>query len=498
MKAGNVHMSAAKQSRKRPYREAAKLGAATKRARKIRTEDEFAFGKWAAAIALPPEATSVYSWSLSEIWAARDQQLRGNFAQPARLAASMRTDDALSVARANRLAPRRCLKAEMIAANETSRAKTIADESEGQYGEKGIAISEGTLADIHGALVDHGIAFAYNIWTPRDDGTRVDVEIRYFPIEHVRWDDHERVYKARVAPEFSALAFSELVITHGDGRWIIFSAFDHKPFAQEAAILAGSLVWARHAFAVRDWAKSSVAHGSAKVIGEMPEGVALQTKDGLTPEAMAMAELLRAIATSDAPVGLRPSGAKTEFLTNNSSAWQIFVELTNNAEKAAARIYLGTDGTLGAQGGAPGVDVAALFGVASTKVQGDLGTIERCIGEGSVHVWTAINFGDSTLAPSRHYLLPDADADAARASVGTRRQAFYADLAQARANGFVIDQDFVADLAAQYDIDPPKLPEGPAATVDPNYNPNANQAPVTLPTIDSAPSAAAAPALRVA
>jgi hypothetical protein len=137
----------------------------------------------------------------------------------------------------------------------------------------------------------------------------------------------------------------------------------------------------------------------------------------------------------------------------------VWHELVLNAEKAAARIYLGTDGTLGAQGGAPGVDITALFGVATTKVQGDFQCIERALLTGLIEPWCALNFGDSTLAPTRRYLLPDPDEDARRASVGTRRSAFFADIKASRDNGFEITQAYVEATAKAYDVDAPLLPK---------------------------------------
>lgn len=441
------------------------MGAPSKRAKQVRAASEFSAESLRSILA-PPNSSGVYSWSLAEIMAARDAQMKGQFAKPAKLAASMRTDDALAVARANRLAPQRCIQVEIVPAK-GARGKSIASEAEAIYGQDGVGIAPGTIADIHGCLVDHGVAFAYNVTTPRDDGSRVDVEVRYWPIEHVRWDETARCYKTRIGsygwPSQRANASGigeEVEIVHGDGRWIIFSSHEYAPYQQDAAILPGSLVWARHAFAIRDWAKSSVAHGSAKVIGEMPMGVALQSAPNTpTPEAAAFADLLRAIATSDSPVGIRPAGSKTEFLTNTSTAWQIFAELVQNAEKAAARIYLGTDGTLGSQGGAPGVDVQALFGVASTKVQADLHAIQRGLQTGSIDIWAALNFGDNKFAPTRRYMIPDADADADREATAKRRTAFFADIKAAEDGGFEITQKYVDTVAASYDIEPPKLLE---------------------------------------
>lgn len=406
----------------------------------------------------PVEMGKAYAWSLADITSARDQQMRGNFARPAALAAAMRTNASISVARATRLAPQRCIKVEIIAAP-GARGQGPRNEAEPLYGDGGIAISDGTRADINGCLVDHGVAFAHNTWNPREDGTRTDVEVRYWPIEHVRWDSFRRVFVTRVD------GAAEVDIVHGDGRWIVIAEHDFEPFNQSAALLPASLVWAANAFANRDWSKGSVAHGSAKVVGKLPEGVALQDANGLTPMAVAFAALLRELGSSDSPVGIAPAGSSIDFLTNNSTAWQVWDALVKNTEKLAARIYLGTDGVLGSNGGAPGVDISQLLGVASTKVQGDLGAISRALKSGSIDIWCALNFGDSSLAPTRRYMLPDADADADRASMKERTDAFFAHVSAAKDGGFVIDQKGVDAIAKLYDVTAHKLPEATEAKV---------------------------------
>jgi hypothetical protein len=443
------------------------MGAKSKRAQKVRQAAEFPIASMKQAMTPPPEVGSVYSWSLEDIRAARDAQMRGQFARPAQLAAAMRTDDAISVARGNRLSPLRCIRVE-IKPSKGARGKPIADEAEALYGQDGIAISLETCASIEGCFVDHGIAFATNTWTPREDGSRVDCTVSYFPIEHVRWEPYKRCYVARVDSSVMTDGMSEVDIVHGDGRWIIFSEFAHEPYKQHAAVLPAALVWACRAFAMRDWAKGSVSHGSAKVIGTMPEGVPLQgdAPGTLSPQATAFVALVRDVATSDNAAGVKPFGSTLDLLTNDSPAWQIFEKLVENRERAAARIYQGTDGALGANGGAPGVDISVLFGVASTKVQGDSVVISRGLQSGSIDIWTAINFGDSALAPTRRYMLPDADGDADRASLTVRTNAFYAHIELA-AKRFVIDQAFVEKIAKLYDVEAPtlvvKTPEGVVA-----------------------------------
>ncbi len=435
------------------------MGAPSKRARKIRVASEFDAARLRLALASPTGSSGVYAWTLEDIFGARNAQMRGQFALAARLAESMRTDDALFTAYENRLAPQRCIKVEIVPVAR-GKGPAIASEAAALFGQDGVGIHPDTVTDIHGCLVNHGVAFAHNVLTLRGDGSRSDVAVHYWPIEHVRWDAYRQCFMARVDAATTDGELSvggEIPIVHGDGRWIVFRKNEHEPF-KSGALLAAALVWARHAFAIRDWAKSSVAHGSAKVIGELPDGVALQKDGELTAEAAAFVELLRDYASSDAPVGIRPAGSKTEFVSNNSTAWQVFSELVLNAAKAAARIYLGTDGTLGAAGGAPGVDIQALFGVGATLVEGDLKCLERGFLTGTIEPWCALNFGDSKLAPKRRYLLADADADAARASMATRRAAFYADVDATRASGFEVTQAYVEGLARAHGIEAPKLP----------------------------------------
>lgn len=382
------------------------------------------------------------------------------------MAEVMRTDDAIAVARENRLAPLRCIKVDVVKANDTPVADRIAGEGAALFGQSGVGVTSDTICSIGSCLIDHDLAFAQTLPTPRADGSRVDLEIHAWPIEHVRWDPYDRCFKTRFDPQVSELppdllaVGGEIPIVHGDGRWLVFQRYELDPF-KHAAILAAAVVWARHAYGVRDWSKSSLAHGLVKALGTMPDGVPLRKDGANTDEAQAMIELMTGFVSSDAAAALKPFGSDVEFVSNGSNAWEVFAKLIENAEKAAARIYLGTDGVLGSAGGAPGVDIQALFGVAATKVESDLACISRGI-QTAIEVWTAMNFGDSRLAPTRKYLLADADSDAARASVGVRRTAFYAEIDAAKAGGFEITQDFVDDVARTYGIKPPKLAAKPA------------------------------------
>ena len=444
----------------------ADMGAPSKRAKKVRSGDEFDIARLSHQLTTPiGSGVALTSWTLPDTFAARDDQLRGQFYRPAQLAKSMRTCGPLAVALESRLAPQRCTRVEMVAAK-GARGAPIAAEAEALFGQAGVGISSDTMGSIHESLVTHDLAVGVNVATPREDGSRIDFALQAWPMEHVRWDSYRRQLLTRVdmqaLPSGEVLEGGEIPIVHGDGRWVVFQRFETDPWTH-GTILSASLTWVRLAMALRDWAKGSLAQGTAKVIGTMPEGVALRNESGNTPEAQAFLDLLRAIASDDSPVGIQPFGAAVNFLASGATNWQIFKELVDYATSEAARIYLGTDGTLGSKGGAPGVDVQSLFGVAATRVEGDLKCIEKGLRTGVIEPWCAVNFGDSTLAPTRRYMLPDADADAARASLATRTTAFYDEIDRAKNSGFAITQEFADKVAKKHGVEAPTLAVAPAA-----------------------------------
>mgnify|MGYP001618654468 FL=1 len=246
-------------------------------------------------------------------------------------------------------------------------------------------------------------------------------------------------------PGASAVA-GEVPITHGDGRWVVFAARELEPW-KDCCLLPGALVWARHAFASRDWGKATAAHGNAKVVGQLPEGVAIDS-----PEGAAYLDLLLAIASVDAPAGIEPFGAKTQYLTNSSGAWQIFRDLAAATKISASQIYIGQDGSLGTNSTGPGVDLRALLGVTNDIVEGDLHAIERGLLTGVIEPWCALNFGDSTLAPKRIYQIPDADQEQRREALSKQRVAFYDTIARERELGFGVAADRIAELAEEQGV----------------------------------------------
>lgn len=412
---------------------------------KVRTAKEF---KGAEAFVPQTRSAPLGSWTLETIRCARDDQMAGNFKQPVRLAEALRTDDALFVAYHNRLAPHNAIATRLVPCADTARGEATAKKASASA-----FVSRTVLEGILGTMANHGIAIGYNEHEPSDDGTRVDFRLTEWPLEHVKWN------RTREALETTTRQGERVDIVHGDGRWVVFRKFLVLPWTQEACVLPASLIWAAHAEGLADWAGSSKSHGLARLIGTMQEGISTHGADGvLTPEAQGLLDTLLALVTGSAPAGIIPFGAKADFAANSSTAWQVFNELIQNREKAAARIYQGTDAAMGSIGGAPGVDISILFGVATTKVQGDFEAIEQALSSGFYQPWAAVNDGDSRYAPRLKYLLPDPDAKARSEEQAQKRDRFHAEVERLKKNGFVVDQTVVDRVAADVGLDdPPKL-----------------------------------------
>jgi len=400
-----------------------------------------------------PELTQVrkrtpqLGWTLESIRSARDAQSQGNFGPAAQLAKAMQGDDPIFVARSNRAAPLTELTTRLQSTGGT-RGEPIA-----KAAAIGVSVPRYALASLGVTMAMHGVSFGYNRRTRSEDGSREDFRLEEWPIESVRWIEAKGSFFARTAD-------GEVPITHGDGYWTVFKKYDLQPWLQEAAILALALVFAAHLEAIRAWGGAINSHGMAKIVGELPAGMALLSDDGvsLSPEAQSFLDMLADIVSGDAGAGIIPAGAKANFISNTSSAWQVFSELINNRERAAARILLGNDGMLGSSTSAPGVDVATLFGVAAAKVKGDVSALEIGLYEGVFMPWAAVNYADSSRAPRYVFEIPSEDANEKIDQRQKATDSLFSLLDRYRSSGMEITQVTIDVLAELYGVEPvPKL-----------------------------------------
>ncbi len=421
---------------------------------KLRTAEEFK-GEAASAVTPLRRQQSASCWDLERIRTARDDQLNGRFQLPVEMAKHMRTDDALYVAYHTRLAPQASVLRSLVPATGV-RGRAVLKKAASS-----ITIPGSVLMSLHGTLADHGVAIGYIEQEVVDKGTRVDFKLTEWPLEHVRYNASTEQLETptRDGPT--------VPIIHGNGRWVVFKKFATMPWCQEAAVLPGAFVWASHATVLSDANQSATAHGMSKLIGELPSGVPLGTKDALEPNAAAFLKMLQDLVSGNAAAGIRPAGSKTEFVSDNSTMWQLFLELATNREKAAARIYLGTDAILGSVGGAPGIDISALFALASSKLQGDFECIEQALRSGLFEPWTAINEGDSRLAPWLVYKLPDTDAIRRAEEQAKKRSLLFDTIQKYKDQGMIVDQATVDMLARECGVVPaPKLAAAPRVQIE--------------------------------
>ena len=407
---------------------------------RMRTAADFLL---APRVTAPRVRSAAASWKIETIRAAIELQMKGSFAYPKRLAEAMRRDDAIYTARSNRIAPVSAVSVE-IQPHDSERGRNVAAKALAS-----VQTPRTVLAGIEATLVDHGVAIGYVEHEVNAAGTLIDMRLTEWPIEHVRANE------ATGQLETVTDTGETVVITHGDGRWIVFRQFATTPWREAACLLPAALIWAAHAEGVSDWASSSRAHGLAKILGTLPEGAAINDADGdLTPAAQQFVEMIEALAEGESPAGLKPFGSEAVFLANGSTAWQVFAENIVSREKAAARVYLGTDAMLGSVGGAPGVDISALFGVATTKIQGDFDAIQNGLASGLFEPWAAVNFGDTRYAPRFVFLMPDPDEERKREQRSAARMRLNETIKSMREQRLEVTQETVNVLAHEYGVRP--------------------------------------------
>lgn len=398
---------------------------------------------------LPRRQGGDYSWGLEQIRSARVAQLRGEFDLPVRMAEAFRTNDALFTAYTTRVSTQNAIKLPWIAADtDTGRVAR-------ERAERSVCIPQHVRQSILGTLCNHGVAVGYVVHSTYDDpehGPSLAYSLSEWPLEHVRYNPNNCTLETRTREQ------ALVTITHGDGHWVVFRKFGVAPWTQDACVLPGALVWAAHAFGASDWAAASGSHGQPKLIGTLAEGVKLQRDDDsgeLSAVAQGLLNTLRDVAAGDSITGILPHGATAELLFNGSTAWQVFERLILNREKAAMRIYLGTDAVLGSQGGAPGVDIAALFNVASTRIQGDLEALERGYREGVILPWCAAHAIAVEDAPRLVYAMPDTDGEKRSEQEASALERLAACVDAMKRTGLQVTQEVIDALVSTLSISVP-------------------------------------------
>lgn len=399
--------------------------------------------------------SGLYAWDYDALRSARDQQVRGLFRRPAELARSLKTDAAIYATLLNRLAPHRGLPRQITTKRKLSElGRAILDECSATFAvETSTSLPLGVIADDLEKLVLHGLSVSQIYWAPREDGSRLDAFVEAWPQGALERDP--TTYEL-----FALTETGRVKVVHGDGRWLVHSAFSDRP-EQWGAVVPLALLWPDRAFSVRDRSRNSESHGDDKWLGEMPEGVPIDS-----PQGQALLEQMEMLYEARRAM-IRPYGSKVERSEAMSQNWQIFKEIIDADSRDIQRILLGQDGTMSNSGGNY-IKSWGLFGVRNDIVEGDLTTLGSTYSTGLLRPWSLVNFGRWDRLRFE-WVMPDADQDARFESNGKRIDAFNKACREMRENGFVLDQPAVERLARSFGIDAPTLAEvssTPTARVD--------------------------------
>lgn len=413
----------------------------------------------AAHVTPPIRKQGPYAWDLEQIRSARDLQLRGDFEIPVRLAEAFRTDDALFFAYISRVATQSSVPLQWRPST-TATGSAVSERMT-----RAVRLPTHVRQSLLGTVANHGIAVGFlqrSVIDDPDNGPTVQLTLNEWPLEHVKFFPYDNSIKTRTRE-----IPSYVTITHGDGFWVVFRKFGMTPWSQDACVLPASFIWAAHAGAVSDWAGASFSHGQPKLMGELPPGVRLGNEDGtgLSNDATAYLNLLVQIASGETVAGIRPPGAKSDLLFNGSTAWQVFSELGISRERAAARVYCGTDAILGAMGGAPGVDSAQLFQVADTRLESDAEMLERGFWEGVCLPWCALHGIDPEDAAVPKYALPDAETDRRSEQEASAIDRMMKAIAALRESGVTVTQNTVDQMRKIFGVATPMMLAAGTSTV---------------------------------
>lgn len=399
----------------------------------------------------------IAAWTREDLKSARDLQMRGKFARPVALRRALLTEPAIYVAAINRLAPHRGVACDITAPTElTGTALAWLTEARSTFcGPASVSLPTSVHSNAFAENAFHALCIEQIHWETRGDGSREDAFVTPFPLECVEWSQIDKCLIATCVE-------GRFPVVHGDGRWMVTSQFGDRPWEYGAVVPFADL-WGDLAYGRKHRSQNAESHGEDKWIGMLPETIPLDS-----PDAQAlMRELVKLYQRRRAMV--IPFGAKVERNQSQSPAWQIFKEILDSGGRHAARILLGTDDSQ-ADGGSNYIKSKNLFGVRNDIVEGDFSSRGAAVSTGLLRPWSLVNAGRWDRW-SYGWTMPDADEDARVESIATRNGKFWADIGQARAQGFRVDQAYVNKLARQYKLDPPQLasdgPVEPVKVVEP-------------------------------
>lgn len=205
----------------------------------------------------------------------------------------------------------------------------------------------------------------------------------------LRWDDDARAWKLTIANE-SGFGTQEIVITPGDGKWIIFTPGGrHRPWDHGCYRALGTWVLLKQ-YAKQDWGFVSEKLGIAKDV--------IAGDGGTEPQRQQMAADVKRPGRN---LGfLLPKGFTYEMIEAQASTGEIFARQIAAADTGIAITVLGNNLSTQISAGDGSKAAASEHGkVALGRTKADAETLATCFHDGALTWWALYNFSDAALAP---------------------------------------------------------------------------------------------------
>jgi hypothetical protein len=411
-----------------------------------------AFKNYAAPIAFE-------GWTLERVRTALALHRMGNFLESSTLALVCLGFAPVMAALSQRMAPALALPRHIRSGNR-GLSRVLGEEVEAQISPRaGLYPSDVFPATLYGATQFDSAMMGFSVWQhvfgepDPETGIRA-LYTRRWPTWAVQYYRYRRTYVA--------LTDAGPIDILNDGKFTLIADTDEPHFFGAILALAEE---ALDGVSTRNARASYIdRYGNPKLIATMPQSVGSNS-----PEGQAMMDALYTLRGPDG-FSVVPFGAKIDFVSLAASQSTVMNDaMASNWQNIAATL-LGSDGTM-TRG--TGVYSAPIFaGVRRDLVDRDLRVLVRGINQGHIGTWLKYNYAASIEANRGEWIqpvidipLPDPDADARIKSYADRVVKFHEIVAKERANGCVVTQERIDQLAASLEIDPPKLSKDGSITI---------------------------------
>jgi hypothetical protein len=394
--------------------------------------------------ALPP--ISLSSWDVQRIRVARDEHALGIFSTSALLADAMLTDARIAAGLMQRLGPLLGIPRLVEGGprwNGKGLTETVRAEAEQMFAPESPAAPPGTLAAGFVSTCMMGFAIIQNVWRPRKDGSRIDIEARPWPLQLSNWNEALRRYQVSTTEGL-------ITVEPNDGKWMVIEPRGPRSFLF-GALRALALVWADRAYAQRDRSNHSAAHGSMSIVGTLPAGIATDS-----PEGQAFRKAVQMLQRARSGL-VKTNGTLVETFEPKTLAWQIFGQIVNSTNSDIMLELTGiTEGSVYKP-------ISQLDGVRYGLVRDELGAAAAIYNEGFLKPWALLNFGDEDAVPRFSWAIPDPREQERLDALGRRYAAFYETIEGLVKAGFDVTQDVADRIAERFGVEAPKLKPPKAA-----------------------------------